>query len=183
MPSVQVVLLEDVRDLGQIGDVKSVAAGYARNYLLPQRLAVPATDKRMADSQFQAALEERREATARAEAERVAALVHGTTLTLRAQVGDQGRMHGQITNQDVAKALEEQLTVNIDRHLIQIDSPIRSLGRYLLPIKLTSGLSVSVTLEVVEQEPEDDPAPADAENTELPESSTEEDTEEDIPSA
>jgi len=88
-------------------------------------------------------------------------------------------MHGQITNQDVAKALEEQLTVNIDRHLIQIDSPIRSLGRYLLPIKLTSGLSVSVTLEVVEQEPKDDPAPADAENTALPESSTEED----IPSA
>ena len=179
MPSVQVVLLEDVTDLGQIGDVKSVAAGYARNYLLPQRLAVPATEKRLADSQFQAALEERREATVHAEAEIVAALVHGATLTLPAQVGDQGRMHGQITNQDVAKALEEQLTVNIDRHLIQIDSPIRSLGRYLLPIKLTSGVNVSVTLEVVEQEPKDDTEPADVEKAELPESSAEED----IPSA
>ena len=155
MPSVEVVLLEDVRDLGQIGDVKSVAAGYARNYLLPQKLAVPATEKRMADSQFHAALEERREATARAEAERIGALVHGTTLTLPALVGDQGRMHGQITNQDVAQALKEQLAVDIDRHLIQIDSPIRSLGRYLLPIKLASGLNVSVTLEVVEQEPID----------------------------
>ena len=194
MPSVEVVLLEDVRDLGQIGDVKSVAAGYARNYLLPQKLAVPATEKRMADSQFHAALEERREATARAEAERIGALVHGTTLTLPALVGDQGRMHGQITNQDVAQALKEQLAVDIDRHLIQIDSPIRSLGRYLLPIKLASGLNVSVTLEVVEQEPidqepidqesadqesadqesGDDTESGDSDDTDSPEASTEE---------
>jgi len=194
MPSVEVVLLEDVRDLGQIGDVKSVAAGYARNYLLPQKLAVPATEKRMADSQFHAALEERREATARAEAERIGALVHGTTLTLPALVGDQGRMHGQITNQDVAQALKEQLAVDIDRHLIQIDSPIRSLGRYLLPIKLASGLNVSVTLEVVEQEPVDqepvdqesadqesadqesgdDTESGDSDDTDSPEASTEE---------
>ena len=185
MPSVQVVLLEDVRDLGQIGDVKSVAAGYARNYLLPQKLAVPATEKRMADSQFHAALEERREATTRAEAERIGALIHGTTLTIQALVGDQGRMHGQITNQDVAHALKEQLTVDIDRHLIQIDSPIRSLGRYLLPIKLASGLNVSVTLEVVEQEPAeqepegdaeeaDDTEPTDSEDTDSPEASVEE---------
>ena len=179
MPSVQVVLLEDVRDLGQIGDVKSVAAGYARNYLLPKKLAVPATEKRMADSQFHEALEERREATARVEAEKIGALVHGTTLTLRGLVGDQGRMHGQITNQDVAQALKEQLSVDIDRHLIQIDSPIRSLGRYLLPIKLASGLSVSVTLEVVEQElaeqePADDAEPADSEDTDSPEASVEE---------
>ena len=139
----------------------------------------------MADSQFHAALEERREATTRAEAERIGALIHGTTLTLQALVGDQGRMHGQITNQDVAHALKEQLTVDIDRHLIQIDSPIRSLGRYLLPIKLASGLNVSVTLEVVEQEPAeqepegdaekaDDTEPTDSEDTDSPEASVEE---------
>jgi hypothetical protein len=94
-------------------------------------------------------------------------------------------MHGQITNQDVAHALKEQLTVDIDRHLIQIDSPIRSLGRYLLPIKLASGLNVSVTLEVVEQEPAeqkpegdaeeaDDTEPTDSEDTDSPEASVEE---------
>ncbi len=162
MPTVQVVLIEDVPDLGDIGDVRSVTAGYARNFLLPRRLAMPASAHRLTDRQFQADLEARRQAAARHEAERLVGMMQGATLTLEARVGDQGRMHGQITNQDVAAALEAQVGVNIDRHIIQIDSPIRSLGRYLLPIRVAAGLEASVTLEVVEQQDEPDPAPADA---------------------
>ncbi len=150
MPNVRVVLIQDVPSLGQIGDVSAVAAGYARNYLLPKRLAVTATAKRLGDAQFQRELEVLHEQAARAEAERIANALQGQTLTIAVTVGDQGRMHGQITNQDVAGAVQEQLGVEIDRHIVQIDSPIRSLGRYLLPIRVATSVEASVTLEVTE---------------------------------
>lgn len=158
MADVQVVLLETVPDLGEIGDVRSVAAGYARNFLLPRRLAVPATRQRLDDAQFQAELQDRREESERREAQHLADMIQGVTLTIHVQVGGQGRMHGQITNRDVAAALVEQHGAEIDRHLIQIDSPIRSLGRYLVPIRLAAGLEASVMLDVVEQEDEPEPA-------------------------
>lgn len=163
MADVQVVLLETVPDLGDIGDVRSVAAGYARNFLLPRRLAIPATQRRLDDAQFQAELQDRREENARREAQHLADMIQGVMLTIQVQVGDQGRMHGQITNRDVAAALLEQHGVEIDRHLIQIDSPIRSLGRYLVPIRLAAGLEASVMLDVVEQEDEPEPAVEDEE--------------------
>ena len=161
MADVQVVLLESVPDLGDIGDVRSVAAGYARNFLLPRRLAVPATRQRLDDVQFQADLQDRREENARREAQHLADIIQGVTLTIHVQVGGQGRMHGQITNRDVAAALLEQHGAEIDRHLIQIDSPIRSLGRYLVPVRLAAGLEASVMLDVVEEEDEPEPVAED----------------------
>lgn len=157
MADVQVVLLEAVPNLGEIGDVRSVAAGYARNFLLPRRLAVPASRQRLDDAQFQAELQDRREESARREAQHLADMVQDVMLTIHVQVGGQGRMHGQITNRDVAAALLEQRGVEIDRHLIQIDSPIRSLGRYLVPIRLAAGLEASVMLDVAEQQDEPEP--------------------------
>ena len=158
MADVHVVLLETVPDLGDIGDVRSVAAGYARNFLLPRRLAVPATRQRLDDANFQAELQGRREENERREAQHLADLIQGVMLTIHVQVGGQGRMHGQITNRDVAAALLEQRGVEVDRHLIQIASPIRSLGRYLVPVRLAAGLEASVMLDVVEQEDEPEPA-------------------------
>jgi len=164
-----VVLIKDVPSLGQIGDVASVSAGYARNYLLPRGLAVTATTKRLDDTQFQQELVDRREAAARAEAEGIAGALQGQAITIAVVVGDQGRMHGQITNQDVATAIREQLGVEIDRHTLQIDSPIRSLGRYLLPIRIAAGVEASITLEVTEyEEPEEEPEePEDAETSDV----------------
>ena len=178
MPNLQVVLLEDIPDLGNIGDIRSVAAGYVRNYLLPKKLVVLASERRLADSQFHASLERRRQDAERQLAEGIAEVVQGSTITLAVQVGDKGRMHGQITNQDVATALAEQLGVEIDRHGIQIDSPIRSLGRYLLPINVAVGLNVSVTLEVVDKQEEEE-AEEEAEEVQLPSESNELDVEDD----
>ncbi len=167
MPNVRVVLIKDVPSLGQIGDVSAVAAGYARNYLLPRGLAVTATTKRLSDTHFQRELVDRREAAARAEAEGIAAALQGQAITIAVVVGGQGRMHGQITNQDVASAIREQLGVDVDRHSLQIDSPIRSLGRYLLPIRVAAGVEASITLEVTEyEEPAEEPE--EAEEAEAP---------------
>ena len=167
MPNVRVVLIQDVPSLGQIGDVTAVTAGYARNYLLPKRLAVTATAHRLDDAQFQRELETLREQAVRAEAERIATAVQGQMLVIAVTVGDQGRMHGQITNQDVAVAIQEQLGVEIDRRFVQIDSPIRSLGRYLLPIRVSAGVEASITLEVTEYvEPPEEPEEPEAEESE-----------------
>ena len=163
MANLKVVLLAEVPKVGKIGDVASVTAGYARNYLLPRGLAVTASEQRLSNARFKQGLETRREQADRVQSERTAGLVQGQTIVIAVTVGDQGRMHGQITNQDVARALAEQLGVEIDRHSIQIDSPIRSLGRYLLPIRITSGLEASVTLEVAEQADEPE-APPEAED-------------------
>ena len=171
MPNVKVVLIKDVPSLGEIGDVASVSAGYARNYLLPRSFAVTATAKRLDDTHFQQELTDRREAAARAEAEGIAAALQGQAITIAVVVGDQGRMHGQITNQDVAAAIHEQVGVEVDRHALQIDSPIRSLGRYLLPIRVAAGVEASITLEVTEyEEPAEEPEePEEAESGELEE--------------
>ena len=139
---------------------------------------VLASELRLADSQFHASLERRRQDAERQLAEGIAEVVQGSTITLAVQVGDKGRMHGQITNQDVATALAEQLGVEIDRHGIQIDSPIRSLGRYLLPINVAVGLNVSVTLEVVDKQEEEE-AEEEAEEVQLPSESNELDVEDD----
>jgi large subunit ribosomal protein L9 len=175
MANLKVVLLAEVPKVGKIGDVASVTAGYARNFLLPRGLAVTASEQRLSNARFKRELESRRDQADRVQSERIAGLVQGQTIVITVTVGDQGRMHGQITNQDVARAVAEQLGVEIDRHTIQIDSPIRSLGRYLLPIRITSGLEASVTLEVAEQieEPEAPPeAEAEAEAAEEDEEPT-----------
>ncbi len=159
MATVQVMLLEDVPKVGKIGELRSVAPGFARNYLLPNGLAVRATEDRLGDVNFQRQIEKRRQDAERQEAERLIGLLHASTITIAVRVGDQGRMHGQVTNQDVARALDEQAGAAVDRHSIQIDSPIRSLGRYLLPVRVAAGIEGSVTLEVVEhvEEPEEPP--------------------------
>ena len=159
MPNLQVVLIANTPKLGSIGDVKNVSAGYARNYLFPRKLAVAATSGRLADVGFQKDLEQRRLKVQREVDEHLAQSLQGKMLVIHTQVGAQGRMHGQITNQDVATAIEQQLGVVIDRHKIQIDSPIRSLGRYLLPIRIGAGLEASITLEVAERIDEPEPAP------------------------
>ena len=178
MQQLRVVLLEDIPKLGKIGDLRRVAAGYARNYLVPRGLAVTATAERLNDTQFQQDLEGRRLEAQRLEAERFAGLVQSATVVIAVRVGAQGRMHGQITNQDVALALQEQLGTEIDRHDIQIDSPIRSLGRYLLPMRIAAGVEASVTLEVIEQveepeEPEETGEPEETKEAEPGEPETE----------
>ena len=166
MSTVDIVLIQDVPKLGKIGDVRRVAGGFARNYLLPNGLALAASQRRLGDRGFQAELNTRRADAERAQAESKASLIQGANVVIRATLGAQGRMHGQITNQDVAQALLDQHGVEVDRHTIQIDSPIRSLGRYLLPIRVASGVEASITLEVsepVEESPEPEDGAGDAE--------------------
>jgi large subunit ribosomal protein L9 len=144
----EVILREDIDKLGNRGQVVKVAAGYARNYLLPKRLAVPATEsnKKIVEQERQAHL--RKEAKLQSEAQDLATLMTGTVLTISAKAGENDQLFGSVTAKDVADALEAK-GFNIDRRKVLLAEPIRSLGEFKVPVRLhrevTTEIGVNVT--------------------------------------
>ena len=147
----KVVLLQDVKNIGRIGDIAEVSDGYARNFLMPRGMAELASRKTVNSVDFQKRIERNREMRDRLEAEALAQGLQGATVTIFATVGDQNRIHGQITNQQVADAIEEQLGLAVDRHKIEIEQPVRTLGLFMLPVRISRGLEASINLEVAEE--------------------------------
>lgn len=144
----RVLLLKDVKGLGHAGDIKDVAGGYATNYLIPNRLAQPYVEG------MEKAIQQAREIAARkqerkdAEAQMLAAKLHGQTVVLTARSGEGERLYGSITAADIAQALSQTTGLTVDRKLIQLEHPIKTLGQHPIPIKLGSGLVATVTVIV-----------------------------------
>lgn len=146
----EVILMSTVEGLGTEGDVVNVADGYARNFLLPQNLAAPVTEatRRRLDS-----LRTKRAVTQKKihdNAEGIAAMIQSASCTIAVKVGEGGKMFGSVTNADIAKALAEQ-SIQIDRHLIQLDEPLRETGVFNVDIKLHADLVVPLKLWIVEE--------------------------------
>ncbi|MCS7177998.1 MAG: 50S ribosomal protein L9 [Anaerolineae bacterium] len=152
----KVLLIQDVPNLGHAGDVKEVADGYGRNYLIPRGLAVPATEGRVRMAEVQ---KRARAAQATRQAQRIAALaerLEQLTLTFQARAGPSGRLYGSITPADIAEALERELQVPFDRRKILTD-PLRDLGDHTVPVRLSGNRIVSVRVRI---EPEEAGRPA-----------------------
>jgi large subunit ribosomal protein L9 len=147
----EVILREDIEKLGSRGQVVKVAPGYARNYLLPKRLAVAATDsnKKIVEQEREAWL--RKEAKQQSEAEQLASMLNGVTLTITQKAGDEGHLFGSVTSKDIAEALEAQ-KYTIDRKKIQLDDNIKQTGEYKIPIRLHRDVTAEVTLHVKAEE-------------------------------
>ncbi len=148
---VDVILRQDVADLGEAGDLVSVKPGYARNYLIPQKLALPATEG--ARRRFE---EERRQATRSAgreksRAEELALELEGLSLTFSVKAGEEGRLYGSVTPADIAEELEKQ-GIEIDRRVIHLDEPIKELGVYRVPVRLHADVQPEVKVWVVSEE-------------------------------
>jgi large subunit ribosomal protein L9 len=146
----EVILREDVEKLGGRGEVVTVAAGYARNFLLPQRLAVPATgaNKKIVEQEKQAWL--KREAKAQGESEELAKLVGAETVTIAQKAGENDHLFGSVTSKDLAEALELK-GFTIDRRKIQLEEPIRTLGEFDVPVKLHRAVTVNLKVHVVRE--------------------------------
>src|SRR5262249_22601452 len=127
MGTMKIVLQEDVKGLGTAGDVKEVADGYARNFLIPRKLAAPATPGALRTVAGQKAAAARRKAEVEAEAQSLAARRGSTTLTLKARVGSQARLYGSITPADIATARGKELGSPFDRRKLVLEEPIREL--------------------------------------------------------
>jgi large subunit ribosomal protein L9 len=146
-----VILREDIDKLGSRGQVVHVAAGYARNFLLPKRLAVPATEsnKKIVEQERQAHL--RKEAKLKSEAEDLGKLMSGVTVTISQKAGENDQLFGSVTAKDVADALEKQ-GYTIDRRKVHLDEPIKQLGEHKVSVRLHRDVSVEVAVHVVKEE-------------------------------
>ena len=147
----KIILLQDVEGLGKAGDLKEVANGYARNYLLPRRFAAGATPSLIANRTQRIAAEQRK-VEKQAEANRqLAERLSQISLTFKARVGSQGRLYGSITSQDVASALRDAESIQVDRRTIDLPDPIRSTGTFTIPVKIASGVDSKLTVNVVNE--------------------------------
>jgi large subunit ribosomal protein L9 len=147
----KIILLQDVEGLGKAGDLKEVANGYARNYLLPRRLAAGATPNLIATRTQRIAAEQRKQEKLVESNHQLAERLNQISLTFKARVGSQGRLYGSITSQDVAAALRAAENIQIDRRTIDLSEPIRSVGTFNVPVKVASGVDSKLTVNVVDE--------------------------------
>jgi len=144
----QVILTQDVDNLGQAGEVVSVRPGYGRNYLVPRGLAVSATVRNKNRLAHEKALIERKVSKERATATDLAARLNGMTLQFERMVGEDEKLFGSVTNRDIADQLK-RAGVEIDHRIIQLDQAIKALGKYEVPVKLAAGVTASLKFWVV----------------------------------
>ena len=147
----QIILQEDVDKLGNRGQVLEVADGYARNYLLPHKLALPATPGNMKQLDRMRTTFAKREATEQESAQKLAEALAGISVTLSRKAGDNDQLFGSVTSADIADALEAQ-GVTIDRKKIQLDTPIKLVGEYQVPIKIFREIGATVKVAVKKEE-------------------------------
>lgn len=144
----KVVLAEDVKDLGKRGEVKEVADGYARNYLLPRKLAVPATAAQLNQIKQQSEAAQRRASRQQADQQALGQRIEATEVQLTARVGDQGRLFGSITSADIADKLSAALGIPIDKRQINLPDPIKQAGTHKVTIHLGRGTDATATVVV-----------------------------------
>jgi len=149
---VKVLLRQDFPNLGKAGEVKDVADGYARNYLIPRGIAVPATQGVLKQAELERQMRAQRQASIEQETQDLAEALKGVVLTFRVRAGENEQLYGSITNADIAEALEKQLGRAIDRRRIDLQKPIRRLGSYRVPIRLGGGLAPHIGVVVQRQE-------------------------------
>ncbi|NLG50679.1 MAG: 50S ribosomal protein L9 [Chloroflexi bacterium] len=148
----RVILLKDVKRLGKAGEEKNVAEGYARNFLIPRGLAMLATDAARAQVASQAASRARQEADEKAAAQAQAQQMENVELVFKMRTGESGRLYGSVTNADIAEKLEERVGQAIDKRKIQLEEPIKEIGRQKVEVKLHPDVKVTLTVIVEPEE-------------------------------
>jgi large subunit ribosomal protein L9 len=145
----QAILLQDVDALGERGAVVDVSSGYLRNYLLPRKLAEPATKGSIeaATRRRQAAEKAQQEAVDRAREN--AATLGRTVLTIPQQAGDDGRLFGSVTTQDIADAIRDARGIKIDKRKIHLDEPIKNIGTYMVVVEVTDEVTATIKAMIV----------------------------------
>ena len=151
----KVILLEDVRGVGEAGSVENVADGYARNFLIPRKLAIAATAGSMKNLEQHRTTIQRNQARESSNAKAVAARVSEITLKLTAKAGEAGKLYGSVTNAEVAEALAAEHEVEVDRRAITFPYPIKTVGPHEAQIKLHKDVEATLKIEV-EPEAESD---------------------------
>ncbi|MFH1851119.1 MAG: 50S ribosomal protein L9 [Candidatus Neomarinimicrobiota bacterium] len=143
-----VILLQNVENLGEAGDIVKVKPGYARNYLVPRGFALRASTRNLAVAEERKKISEARERRERKAQEATVNKLTGIELTIEVQVGEEERMFGSVTSQDIHTALENK-GISVDRHDILLDEPIKALGIYNVPVKISADLKPELKVYVI----------------------------------
>jgi large subunit ribosomal protein L9 len=146
----QVVLLEDVKSLGKKGEIVKVNEGYARNFILPRKLGVEATPKNLNDLKLKKANEEKKAAEQLAEARELGAKLEKSSVTLSIKAGDNGKAFGSVSGKEIAKAIQEQLGLDIDKKKLVLPEPLKTFGTHEVPVKLHRDVTVKLAVKVAE---------------------------------
>jgi large subunit ribosomal protein L9 len=147
----EAILLQDVDDLGEKGAVVDVSKGYLRNYLVPRKLAEPATKGAIEAARRRQEAAERALAEAAARAGESAALLSKTVLTIPHQAGDDGRLFGSVTAQDIADAIRDARGIRVDKRKVHLEDPIKTIGTHMVTVEVGDGATATVKTMVVEQ--------------------------------
>jgi large subunit ribosomal protein L9 len=147
----QAILLKDVESLGKAGEAIDVSPGYLRNYLLPRKLAQPATAGGLEEARRRQEAAERAAREASERAEENAALLAKTVLTIQHRAGEDGKLYGSVTTKEIADAISEARGLRVDRKRIRLDDPIRELGTYMVEIELGGGATARIKTIVAEE--------------------------------
>lgn len=145
----KIVMQQDVAKVGKEGELVTVADGFARNYLIPRSLALPATASVVKVFAARKAAEEKRAETLKADAEKNAETLEGKSVKIEARTGSSDRLFGSITAADVAEAVAKSLGVTVDKRKVQLVDAIKAIGTYTVPVKLHRDITVPITVEVV----------------------------------
>ena len=145
----EAILLKDVDELGEQGTVVDVSKGYLRNFLIPRKLAQPATKGAINAAQSRAAAEERAAQEAISRASESAELLNKTVLTITQQAGEDGRLFGSVTTQDIADAIRDARGIRVDRRKIHLEEPIRHTGTYMVVVEIADEVTATVKTMVV----------------------------------
>ena len=152
----KVVFIEDVPDVAEIGEIKEVADGYGRNYLIPKRLAVLADARATQIVEKQKKKKARIAAETEAEMRELANKIEGLDIVIKAKAGAKDRLYGSITNADIAEELNKSAGLVIDKRIIELEKPIQEIGNYEVPIRLTKDIIPRIKLSVIGEEKVED---------------------------
>lgn len=147
----QAILLKEVSSLGEAGEVIDVAPGYLRNYLIPRKLAQPATPASVAEARRRMEAAERAEREQAERAQETSALLAKTVLTIGHRAGEDGRLFGSVTAQEIAEAIRDARGLRIEKKRIRLPEPIRQLGTHMVEIEVAPGVTTAVKTIVAEQ--------------------------------
>jgi large subunit ribosomal protein L9 len=145
----RVILLSDVKALGKRGTVVDVAEGYANNFLIPKKLAAEASAGALASLEQQNKAKAKRQAEDLAESQELARILESKPLSVQARAGGNGKLFGTITNSQIAEAIQRSFDIALDRHKIELKTPIKAVGTYPVEVKLGNNVTAKATVEVV----------------------------------
>ena len=147
----EAILLKDVEGVGEKGTVVDVSKGYLRNFLIPRKLAQPATRNAVDAARRKADADERAAQDAVNRAQEYADLLNRTVLTISQQAGEDGRLFGSVTNQDIADAIREARDIRVDKRKVHLEDPIKHVGTYMVVVEVADGVTATIKTMVVEQ--------------------------------